>query len=109
MSPRAPCMRAISISTQPWRTTTSLPDGEQKVYATLEGPGLHDDELSQAFATMQEERRKTWKQNRDLKRKMKVDLESFDRSKDKPEPAHRQQRGHRAANGQVRPRKSRRP
>eukprot|EP00959_Pyramimonas_sp_CCMP1952_P337598 7069525-Pyramimonas_sp.AAC.1 len=58
---------------------------------------------------MQEERRKTWKQNRDLKRKMKVDRKFFDRSKDKPEPAHRQPRGHRAANGQVRPRKSRLP
>eukprot|EP00959_Pyramimonas_sp_CCMP1952_P441929 9251411-Pyramimonas_sp.AAC.1 len=33
-------------------------DGDQLVYVTLEGPGLYDDELPQAFATMQGERRK---------------------------------------------------
>eukprot|EP00959_Pyramimonas_sp_CCMP1952_P266819 5578322-Pyramimonas_sp.AAC.1 len=75
-------------------------DGEQQVYVTLEGLGLHDDELPRAFATMQEERRKTWNHNRDSKRKMEVDCKFFDRSKDKPELAYRQQRGHRAANGQ---------
>ncbi|CAK0863674.1 unnamed protein product, partial [Prorocentrum cordatum] len=57
-------------------------EGENEIYLAIENLNLYDDELPVVFASMQEDRRKTWKQNRELKRKMKVDRRFFDRTKE---------------------------
>eukprot|EP00959_Pyramimonas_sp_CCMP1952_P019918 420741-Pyramimonas_sp.AAC.1 len=48
-------------------------EGENEIYLAIENLNLYDDELPAVFASMQEDRRKTWRQNRELERKMKVD------------------------------------
>eukprot|EP00959_Pyramimonas_sp_CCMP1952_P465135 9487758-Pyramimonas_sp.AAC.1 len=57
-------------------------EGENEIDLAMENLNLYDDELPVVFASTQEDRRKTWKQNRELKRKMKVDRRFFDRTKE---------------------------
>ncbi|CAK0855864.1 unnamed protein product [Prorocentrum cordatum] len=96
-----------------WDDVSSLDtEGEAEIYVALDKMDLYDDELKYAFNTMQEDRRKTWKQNRDLKRKLKVDRKFFDRSKEndiKSGDKSKFNRGHRSAKGEHRPRRNRLP
>ncbi|CAK0872986.1 unnamed protein product, partial [Prorocentrum cordatum] len=66
-----------------WDDASSLDaEGEAETYVALDQMDLYDDELKYVFSTMQEDRRKTWEQNRALKRKLKVDRKFLDRSRE---------------------------
>ncbi|CAK0832426.1 unnamed protein product, partial [Prorocentrum cordatum] len=57
-------------------------EGEAEICVALDKMDLYDDELKYVFNSMQEERRTTLKQNRDLKRKLEIDRQFFDRSRE---------------------------
>ncbi|CAK0825434.1 unnamed protein product, partial [Prorocentrum cordatum] len=85
-------------------------DGEAEVWAILESADVGEDDAPAALAAINQERRKTWRQNRDLKRQLKTDRKFYDRSgqgrgSDGREKARRP--GHGAAGGAFRARKSR--
>ncbi|CAK0797072.1 unnamed protein product [Prorocentrum cordatum] len=81
-------------------------DGEAEVWAILESADVGEDDAPAALAAINQERRKTWKQNRDLKRQLKTDRKFHDRSgqsrgSDGREKVRRP--GHRAADGAEEP------
>ncbi|CAK0809373.1 unnamed protein product [Prorocentrum cordatum] len=85
--------------------------GEMAVFAALEAADVGEDDAPEALAAIDEERRETWKERNDLKRRLKVDRKFFDISRarggDGREKPRRPSRG--AAGGAFRPRKNRLP
>ncbi|CAK0909117.1 unnamed protein product, partial [Prorocentrum cordatum] len=86
-------------------------EGEMAVWAVLETADAGEDDAPAALAAINQERRKTWKDNKDLKRRLKVGRKFFDRSgargtdgREKPRSS-----GRRAANCTFRPRGNRLP